>query len=782
MAKTPSVNLKDLISRQRELAAAGDANAVKQLARLEKLASESQAPMVVVQDAPTGQPSSKTAESLDKIARKGLLDKTGDGLNANVVKLTDAIRKSMKGERQGTGPEQSTSRAIAGYTPTVREGLQDRVKQMSEKAGGQYNASLKEGLQEKFSQFKKLGSLEGWFDMSEGKNKGLVGQAVRRKMGENQYVKDQKEVNPQVRNMKQYKDLTDEEYEAKRAADLRKQYNRAQVTARAQRDNENRISELTASGYEESDLSRTGLITKREDLNTQQLKDNPALRAENKRLLADIEEATPTAVASKPKKASSPKKSESTEANPISAVADSLTASAAGSSEQSAENLRMMADQNQILKQVEENTRGLAGLSGPSKVSKNPSSQESGEGGGGILGSIADMFGGKGGGLLKKGGALLGRAGSGIMTAGRAVASAASPLLSQAGGLAGRAIAGAGGLGGIAAAAAPIAAVYGAANVVDYGLGKLGVGKDAEGNDLQVDKEQDDANWKKMSWSEKLQSGVARGIEKVGGFVGLGNVSQEAAAQRVKNETEYFAKKEAPNTIPAENDTIKAMQAERDAFAKRGPVSDSAQSQKAYEKVLAAKDKAIESEKQKVGSSPTDVPSKATPVSTGDQRTPAMLARSAQTAKENVGVLSNTANFEREATKLGLDPNNATGIYEGGQLTSITDKTTGKSYPIAVDPSKQSSVDAARSMRAANDNSAKLTTAAAAPEPRAADSVYTQSSENAAATQQGASQAPVVINAPTTNSVQQTQNYAPKSPPRNTESSLQQYNRAKYAF
>jgi len=63
-----------------------------------------------------------------------------------------------------------------------------------------------------------------------------------------------------------------------------------------------------------------------------------------------------------------------------------------------------------------------------------------------------------------------------------------------------------------------------------------------------------------------------------------------------------------------------------------------------------------------------------------------------------------------------------------------------------------------------------------------ADMVYNQSGENAGMAQQTAqaAQQPVVINAPTT--VSQTSNYAGKSPPRNTESSYQSYNKSKFAY
>lgn len=96
--------------------------------------------------------------------------------------------------------------------------------------------------------------------------------------------------------------------------------------------------------------------------------------------------------------------------------------------------------------------------------------------------------------------------------------------------------------GKVAPYAIPAAIAYGAANALDYGAGALGVGKDKEGNVIQVDAEQDDDNWQKMTVLQKMQSGIARGIEKTGSFVGLGNMARQAQANRIKSETEYFNK------------------------------------------------------------------------------------------------------------------------------------------------------------------------------------------------------------------------------------------------
>jgi hypothetical protein len=90
--------------------------------------------------------------------------------------------------------------------------------------------------------------------------------------------------------------------------------------------------------------------------------------------------------------------------------------------------------------------------------------------------------------------------------------------------------------GKLAAFAKRLVGVLALANVGDYIAGKLGVGKD------KADEKQDDANWSRMNWWQKGQSGVARGIEGAGRFIGMTNIADQAQADRVKAETEYLNK------------------------------------------------------------------------------------------------------------------------------------------------------------------------------------------------------------------------------------------------
>lgn len=160
-------------------------------------------------------------------------------------------------------------------------------------------------------------------------------------------------------------------------------------------------------------------------------------------------------------------------------------------------------DTSPIVKAMDRNTLRLIDKLDELKSAK-------GEGGGSILGELGGALGGAA--LLSKaGGALKG----GAVAAGRLAMSAAPTL-----------------------AAGAVAVAGGAA--LDYGLGKVGVGKDEQGNDIQVNEQQDEANWQKMTVGQKVQSGLARGIEKIGDTLFLGNMARQARVERIKKETDYL--------------------------------------------------------------------------------------------------------------------------------------------------------------------------------------------------------------------------------------------------
>jgi len=115
----------------------------------------------------------------------------------------------------------------------------------------------------------------------------------------------------------------------------------------------------------------------------------------------------------------------------------------------------------------------------------------------------------------------------------------------------------AGGGSTIAAGAAMVAAPF----AVDAGLGALGYGKN------EIDEKQDDANWQRASFLEKLQSAPARGLEKIGSLFG-GTLANEARAERIKKETSYLNAKSGVSKT--ENATQEIQFNEAD-FAQKDP-------------------------------------------------------------------------------------------------------------------------------------------------------------------------------------------------------------------
>ena len=80
----------------------------------------------------------------------------------------------------------------------------------------------------------------------------------------------------------------------------------------------------------------------------------------------------------------------------------------------------------------------------------------------------------------------------------------------------------------------------GAGYATDYAMDKTGAYVDPE--ELKGLKAVDEENYNKMSIGEKIQSAPARGIEKVGSFLGFDRLSERASAERIKSESEYLNK------------------------------------------------------------------------------------------------------------------------------------------------------------------------------------------------------------------------------------------------
>jgi len=113
-----------------------------------------------------------------------------------------------------------------------------------------------------------------------------------------------------------------------------------------------------------------------------------------------------------------------------------------------------------------------------------------------------------------------------------------------------------GGFGGVLGSLALLAA---GGAIVDTIAGVAGVGG------KEINEKQDEANWERMGFFQKMQSGLARGIETLGSALFMGNMANEARAKRIQSETEFLAK--SSSMSPTANVSVPpAVQADLDKF------------------------------------------------------------------------------------------------------------------------------------------------------------------------------------------------------------------------
>lgn len=353
----------------------------------------------------------KTPKTTKSILKKSLQDKTGDGLNSNVIKLTKVISDSVKAKGSVVG-SQVADRVVKESKDVEKARIEAASKEGAGKAQIGGVGFLKE-------EFKKLGSLKGWFDLGEGKSKGMLGQALRRKQDQNQYVKDQMAANPNMKNLAQFggdEGKVRDYWKGKRKEQ--------QEVFRKQAENEKVISGLQKRGYSEKEIERGGFIKTRRELDDQRAevdarykKQRDAARLDEKpiKISSGKEQSNVVSIDRKAKS-----KAKTDEANPLSV--------ATGSSETEAENLRLMASQTQAIVQIEENTRSLRGVNLAAL--------------GGTAAVVASETGGGLGGMLGTGGVLKGITG-GISRAAGGLTKGAGGLIKGIGGKALGAIGGA---------------------------------------------------------------------------------------------------------------------------------------------------------------------------------------------------------------------------------------------------------------------------------------------------------------------------------------------------
>ena len=298
----------------------------------------------------------------DKLA-KSIVDKTGDGLNSNVIKLSDHITKLNK--------------TIQTSIKTNTRMSEKQVGDVTSNAMGkrQFNTLRPrvEGFKENVKDFF---SMRGFLDktgIAKRGSGGIVSEYLDRGEAKNKYIDQRMKTKGTTFGSKET---------------FAKQFDEQKRIESEINKNEKQIKELQASGATDVGLKRGGFLKKREELATQYAKVAP--------------DARPTTES----------KSEDKDTGnvlPFKKPAVEATRSEEAMLEQN----KMVAEQTELLIKIEENTRGDG--KGKPKAKAGAAGETQGGGGSGGMG-LMDMLG-----LTGLGGRVLG----GVKTAGRFLGGAA---------------------------------------------------------------------------------------------------------------------------------------------------------------------------------------------------------------------------------------------------------------------------------------------------------------------------------------------------------------------
>lgn len=322
------------------------------------------------------------------LIKKGLTDKTGEGLNANVIKLTKVIKDATvkKGNVVGANVAALDVTPASRVERSTQEVDQARRVRMENQIG-KYVPGGTGFLKEKFqvpqamkgaeafkTGFKGMFKLENLFDMSEGKSQGWLGQVLRRKVAKREFVNERMAT----------------EVAAGRQVDTRanrksfgKQFETIQKTT----------ADFIGNKQERDRLQQM----------SEKYGDTPALRKKMAAAESEAERLDVKMAKSNLEYRNIKKADEAVPVNPMKAA--TAEAEKAAIDETEAENLRTVGEQTETLKKIEQNTSNLKDLSAKLAVpvaGAAAAGESSGLGVGSGLGGIGSAVKRVGGGWLNK--------------------------------------------------------------------------------------------------------------------------------------------------------------------------------------------------------------------------------------------------------------------------------------------------------------------------------------------------------------------------------------------
>lgn len=318
------------------------------------------APTATVQPTVPGQkdPIAEELKRLDDDVKRGLLDKTGDGANANIIKLGEQLKKVTEGIKNiSAGSGRLGAREIQ---------YDDERLSAIRMQGERYIPGMREslGLGERgaFSGLKNLFSLSPLkdFKVEDIDEQSLFGGAIKRKMAESQYAADQLamaktlkgDLRADVRKKKEYQDekgqFSEKIFRQRKIEQFREQ-NRLRGEIGKTIEEIDRLKH--DQGYTDEQIKKTGLYK------TLQQQERELAAADPDRFAREVKEAKKKDIESQQVNVKVAPLATSVKSN---AVAPDM--SGMDVSEKESEQMLVVSQQIELLKQIEKNTRPLKGL------------------------------------------------------------------------------------------------------------------------------------------------------------------------------------------------------------------------------------------------------------------------------------------------------------------------------------------------------------------------------------------------------------------------------------
>lgn len=184
-------------------------------------------------------------EKLTEIAEKGLVQKTGDGLNSNVTKMAKSVKDLAKSLEK-------REKEVAGIN----------ASDISEKAKGiKTYKGVKDVVKEKVDSVKDFFTMRGFLDktgIAKRGGSGLLSQIADKSEAKQKFI--------QQLSVTQNTFEKGSAEEKIRAAAAGKQFDQSHSLLKENKANEAKIAEMKESGWSDDQIAKTGLLDTREDL------------------------------------------------------------------------------------------------------------------------------------------------------------------------------------------------------------------------------------------------------------------------------------------------------------------------------------------------------------------------------------------------------------------------------------------------------------------------------------------------------------------------------------